>query len=242
MSEMFEKVAEAYGLTDEQKARVQGNVAEFMKAAQQDPELALAAMEKLGFLSAATKGLLKEVGKNALIATGATLAASAAASGLGKARDAFKGMTDKRDMERGYGSMMEAAPHMRKMDQAKLRGAYRTLHTFNPSYAKDPLVASSFVQDAMDMERPFGVNTINALVQSHSQMTKSKGDPSDISKFLGPGMQTAFGAAADAASFQRKKQHDYELQKRKMEADKALAGFRHSLDAKRENLKRSRKG
>lgn len=76
-------------------------------------------------------------------------AAGAAAVGAGGAAT-YGAVRSKIDRSRGYGKMMEMNPGLRKMDADEVRHTYNSLATLNPAYARDPLVAGSFVAKTLD--------------------------------------------------------------------------------------------
>ena len=172
-------------ITEEQAERAEAWAKDFMKLAAEDPDLELEALKKLAY-----NAFLKDVGKNVVIGLATALAAGAVTAGMGKAKQIFSDAKKPREMETGFQSMMQAAPHLRSVDENKARGAFRTLHTFNPHYAQDPLVAGTFVQQAMDVER-MDLPMVNQLVETNWKIQQGKRAPSDLHPYIQSAMTSA---------------------------------------------------
>jgi hypothetical protein len=118
-------------------------------------------MEKQAAAPGWGEPMVRALGYGAGIA-GATLLTHAAIEGY----EAAKGAIQK---SRGFKSMMEGNPHLKKMDQKKVQSVYNTLHNFNPEMAKDPYVAGAWVKriNEYDYVDP---RTIGELVQARGRM------------------------------------------------------------------------
>lgn len=175
--DIIEKLSSAGELTPEQVRRIRKNVDEFMKAAHADPEFHQEAMDKLG-------GPVAEWGKmiGTTVATG--LALAGATEGVRQGVDFLGRLREKRNLKKSYEQMMGLSPGLKEYDKNRVQAAFATLSNFNPAYAKDPIVAGTFVQNAMDMNR-IDVGTINALVSSRAQLDKDK-KPFDVGAFIAP--------------------------------------------------------
>jgi hypothetical protein len=106
-----------------------------------------AALEKrAGFWDSFKKSLstsrMGEQAGEALLNAGA----QAAFTGLGEAaRSGYHALKDRVDKPKAFAAMLDAAPGLKKMDQKGVQMTFNTLYTLNREYAKDPLIASSFV-------------------------------------------------------------------------------------------------
>jgi len=168
--DFVDKLASAGKLTPDQVQRIRQDVYEFMKHADENPDFHREALSKLG----ATGGQFwKDLG----IGTAAGVAATAIATGLGlagkKGLEHYEKYRNKHDFKAQYDSMLATNPHLKNHDQNRVKIIFGTLQTFNPAYAKDPLVAGTFVQNAIDMDR-VDVNTINAIVTAREKLRSAE--------------------------------------------------------------------
>lgn len=83
-----------------------------------------------------------------------------------EAYDAAKGAVQK---SRGFNSMMDQNPNLKKMDRKKVQAIYTTLHNFNPEMAQDPFVSGAWVKriNEYDYVDP---RTIGELVSARGRM------------------------------------------------------------------------
>lgn len=118
-------------------------------------------LEKQGsHLGAAAKGI------GVAIATG--IAYNLAGDAYNKVRH---GLTK----SRSFKNMMSETPDLKDLDKKMVQKAFNTLHTFNPEYAADPLVAGQFVQRMARLPEMAGdVNALDKLVGSHNSITSAK--------------------------------------------------------------------
>lgn len=175
--DMIEKLAEAGKLTPEQVARVRERVYDFMKLAHDDPEFHREAMEKL---SVDWGRLGTEIGKNVISGVALAGALGVVSVGVGAGQDALKAYTSKRELKDGFATMLAANPGLKRQgDPKRMKAIYSTLHRFNVDYAKDPLVAGTFVDNAMAQER-VDVGTINAVVDAQAKIQKGRPQPPDF--------------------------------------------------------------
>jgi hypothetical protein len=179
--DMIEKLAAAGKLTPEQVARVRKTVYEFMKTAHDDPAFHREAMEKL----AVNWGQLgTEVGKNVVSGVALAGALGVISAGVGAGQEAIKSFTRKKDVREGFDTMLAANPTLKGGDKGRMKAIYSTLHNFNPDYAKDPLVAGTFVDNAMAQER-VDVGTINSVVEAQSKIRQGKQPGPDFLGHMG---------------------------------------------------------
>lgn len=182
MSSVMDKVAQL-GLTREQAERAQQRADSLLKQASEDPALYKELMEKLGLNP---WGGMKRIGRTARDwfpgMMGQTLALTAAGAAVGGgahlARAAVDATTGSIGKAKAYQDMMEARPELREKDPKAVQRAFDSLYRFNPQYAKDPLVAGSFVDSVSSNER-LDVGTVNTLVAARKNLSDTG---MDISK------------------------------------------------------------
>ena len=116
-----------------------------------------------------------EAGSSALKHLGRGLAWGAGAVGTAlmgqaalEAYEAAKGAIQK---SRGFNSMLEGNPGLRKMDRQKVQSIYSTLHRFNPEMAQDPFVAGSMVKKINEYDY-VDPRTIGELVSARNRMSR----------------------------------------------------------------------
>jgi len=172
--DIVEKLASEDLLTDEQVERIGRNVSEMMKAAEENPALLKEALEKMGFgaglkaFGSKALGAAKEYAPLALGygLVGTAMGAAGTAGGM-----ALSAAKDKIDKARSYRGMLEDNPQLQNADPNIVQKAFNTLHRFNPEFAKDPLVAGTFVQNVVDQER-LDIGTVKSLVEARRSMSQ----------------------------------------------------------------------
>jgi hypothetical protein len=176
---VIEKLAAAGYLTEEQVSRVRGNVEAFIGEMDSNPEFANEALCKTaGFGGDVMKAVDPAKTVGAVIAAGITMGAIAGGKDI---YDAIKGKIQHRS---SFNEMMDMSPGLKKHDKKMVSAAFNTLHRFNPDYAADPLVAGTFVQNALDMSR-IDVGTVNSLVDSSNKLQRESGmSMTDAMKFV----------------------------------------------------------
>lgn len=165
-----EKLAAEGHLTPEQVERVGNNVREFLDACDKDPALYKEAIEKVAGLGDAISklNLGERVPKALALAGAGALLGGAAQVG----RSGIRSLQDMYGKSRAYKAMMEENPQFSEADPNLTEKAFDTLYRFNPAYAKDPLVAATFVKNVLDQER-LDIGTVSNLVQAHKFMRES---------------------------------------------------------------------
>lgn len=191
---LTEKLASEDHLTAEQVERIGRNVRDFMDAVERDPVLMKEASEKLGWGSAVKKlpanaSFLQRAYAHAHDVSPALLGSAglAAALGLGTdlGRTAIRNVKDSYNKSQAYKSMLEDNPQLANADPGLTEKAFGTLYRFNPGYAKDPLVAGTFVKNVIDQER-MDIGTVSNLVAAHKAMSdSSRGGNSGVDFFSG---------------------------------------------------------
>lgn len=164
---IIEKLAAAGNLNPEERARVQRNVEEFMKAAEEYPDLLEEAMTKMAGFSDLWQRSKPMLGQ-AAVSAGATVGGALALTVAGDMYSDIKGSLRK---AKNYKSMMAENPDLAKMPAKKVQGVFNTLNTLNPVYAADPLVSGSFVRNTIDMERVDvgGLKNLSEGYRAHQQ-------------------------------------------------------------------------
>jgi hypothetical protein len=168
-------------LSPEQHAQAQQRAQQFLKAAHANPGLYRELMEKLGFSPwQSVKGIGSGVGarfpnmmSQALTAMGV---GGALAAGSYGAQKGFEAVSAKLNKAKAYKEMVEARPDLKDRDPQAVQRAFNSLYKFNPQYARDPLVAGSFVDSVSTSER-LDLGTVNSLVQARKNMAGPQLDP-----------------------------------------------------------------
>jgi len=194
---LVEKLAAEGHLTSEQVERIGNNVHSFLDAIDKDPALYKEAVEKLsGPLDALKKVFSREGMENAATRTLeyapyalATAGAGALMGGAVEAgRSGIQALRNSIDKSKAYRSMLEENPQLANNDPNITEKAFNTLYRFNPHYAKDPLVAGTFVKNIVDQER-LDIGTVSNLVSAHKAIQESKGRGPGMSEFFMKAMQ-----------------------------------------------------
>jgi hypothetical protein len=171
---IIEKLASAGYLTGEQATRARENARAFIAEMDSDPSFPKSAGfggDVMGHLDPA---------KTVAGIISAGLIVGAATGG----RDIYDAVKGKITHHRSFGKMMEMNPALKNHDKKMVNAAFNTLHRFNPDYASDPLVAGTFVQNALDMSR-VDVGTVNSLVDANSKLQRDTGmNIADALKFV----------------------------------------------------------
>ena len=170
MGSVVEKLAASGHLTGEQVERVGTRVQSFMEELRGDPALMEKAAKSMGFMEAAMPAL-KTLGFGAGVGIGAgalSLGAGAIGDAIGKHRDSI-------DKAKHYKEMIEVNPELAdsNADATMVQRHFNTLHKFNPEYASDPVVAGTYVQNALEFSRP-NIEAINNLVNARKNLAQSK--------------------------------------------------------------------
>lgn len=181
MNPFIEKLART-GLTQEQLQRAQQRAEGLLKAAEGNLALQKELLEKMGF---SPWGAMKSVGGTAGKMFGPALGQTMALAGAGAAltggtmaaRKAYEVTAGKLGKAKAYRDMVEARPELKDRDQKAVQRAFDSLYKFNPDYAKDPLVAGSFVDSVSSSER-LDIGTVNALVSARKSLAPMPFDPS----------------------------------------------------------------
>jgi len=178
------KLAADGHLTAEQVERIGRNVRDFMDALDRDPALKKEAMEKLGAWESAVGKLPKDAGFFSQAYARAhdvapILAGSAALGGIiglgtEAGRSLIGSIRDNVQKAQAYRTMINENPNLADADPNLAEKAFNTLFRFNPSYAKDPLVAGTFVKNVIDQER-LDIGTVSNLVQARRHMAEGGG-------------------------------------------------------------------
>ena len=184
MSEFIKKLAESGHLTEEQIKGVEKRVNSFIKAAQEDPRLRLEAQEKLGGVLGRVTGAGKRFGSGLaqqLPTAAVNMSALAIIGGAaGVAGDAYRTIKDSAGKAKAYKSMMEeAGERLEGIPAKQIQQSFNTLHSVNPSYAEDPVVAAEFIRETSRSEAyPF------QLLKTVSDPDRKK--PSDLLRRMSP--------------------------------------------------------
>lgn len=153
-------------------------------AAQQAEQYAPAENEKVADLYRGSAVQKIEYLRASDIAKGTAvgMAVGAGIKGLGtvlsRAVDrAYVGMTEGKDKAKAFSKMLGASPELGKEPATKVQRAFNSLYRWNPEMARDPLVASSFVQRSID----YGAVTtqeVESMVKSRKFLNEARGGES----------------------------------------------------------------
>ena len=101
---------------------------------------------------------------------------------IGKARE----YVDSLGKAKAYKEMVANNPQLSEegIDAKAVQQHFSTLYRFNPEYAKDPLVAGAYVQNAIEMARP-NLETINNIVNARKNLAEAKGKGVDVKSIVG---------------------------------------------------------
>lgn len=156
-NDIIEKLAEAGHLSDDQIERINRRVADFIKAAEKDPELYAEAQEKVGSffdtLATGAKGFGKAVGQQTAAAAAGALALGVVGGTSALAGEAYRSMKESREKAKAYKDMMaDAGDRLEGIPPKQIQQSFNTLHATNPDYAKDPVVAAEFIRETSRSE------------------------------------------------------------------------------------------
>jgi hypothetical protein len=143
--------------------------------------------------------------KGALLAGGLVGAATVGAQGLVMGiRKAYNVLASGKRFE----GMLDVNPSLKKEDPNKVRLAFNTLNRLNPTFAKDPLVAGTFVRKTLDTDIGGGMAVDPATA---SMLTGSAGTAAmpDIGRSMGVVMAKGLSSAVDKDPQIHKHEHTY---------------------------------
>jgi len=193
MSIVVEKLAAAGHLTDEQVERIGKTAREIRKLAQEHPEILEEMRKEAGF-----GDFLKNFGEKFMIGAGATLGAAGVGIGISKLHDLKHSLSKAKN----YKDMLDSNPELQNegIDAKSVQKHFDTLHRFNPEYAADPVVAGTYVHNAMEYARP-SIDTVNNIVQARKNHMDAQGrggpDMKPIAQFLSTSMEAGLAAQRD---------------------------------------------
>ena len=96
------------------------------------------------------------------------------AAGIGVTALGADAVHNKVQTHRNFGAMMDVAPELKKMDQARVQRAYKTLSKWAPQMTEDPDTAASTVKKIVEYESvdPSTVRTLQQNQQDPSSFTR----------------------------------------------------------------------
>lgn len=118
-------------------------------------------------------------GRGALALGGAVGTAAVGGIALALAGDMYdsakRGITKSRD----YTAMMQANPHLQKLQAKEVQKAFSVLHRFNPEFAGDPTVAGAWVGrqvtlTSMAPDEYGNINSLKPLIDSRKNLSDIK--------------------------------------------------------------------
>lgn len=128
--------------------------------------------------------LASKVKGNLANAIGFGLGGAALAGGAYAGTQALRGATEPFIKQRAFNDMLKENPSLKNEDKDVVRKSFNTLHTFNPTMAKDPLVAGAFVRRAaMFKDEGIQASDVKTLAEVRKNLSDSRKSDND-SRFL----------------------------------------------------------
>ncbi len=189
--DIVEKLAGDGLLTEEQVERIGRNVSEVVKAAQEDPTLLKEAIEKMAIPAPGqvSKGFFDKAFRHAKEyapwAVGSAIVGGGMTLGSRAAQLAFTSAKDHIQKAKAYEGMLETNPGLKDENPELVQKGFNTLFRFNPQFAQDPLVASTFVKNIVDQER-LNLADVKALVDARKAMAPAATGPNFMEKIMPP--------------------------------------------------------
>lgn len=180
MSSILEKLSQQ-GLTKEHIQRAQARVEGVLKEAEKNPVLRRELLEKLGFspwetLKTTGRVMGRSVGPILGKSLGAATAGAVMGAGALGAKKGYEAVESSVGKAKAYKEMIDVRPELKDRDPKAVQRAFNSLYRFNPAYARDPLVAGSFVDSVSASER-LDLGTVNALVAGRKSMAGPSFEP-----------------------------------------------------------------
>lgn len=154
-------------------------------------------VEKTAGFWKAMKEPMKQVG----IAAGGTLASAVA---MGGAALGYKAIQDSIQKSRGFKSMLQENPNLRKMDRSKVQRMYNTLYHVSPMAATDPMISGSWTKRMIHNEEYIDPQTVQTLATAEQRARTGVPflglDPSRTSVMLGQEAAKGYGRAQGTPS------------------------------------------
>lgn len=148
-------------------------------------------LEKVGFDWSSVGQGIKDFASSAKEPAGKMLGAAGVgvASIIGSAlvNDMYGAARSALTRNRNYERMLEADPELKDHPANKVKAYFNTLHEKGgPDMSSDPLIASGFVRQQLELNRPeFVYEGVHKLVQTRQNLEKSKpGYSMDLSKLI----------------------------------------------------------
>ncbi len=181
---------EQMGFSQEEIIEARRNADSLLKQASEDAGVSTELEDLLTKMSLDAGQAFRNVGESLATAGLATLGYAAANTAVDQGRKLINSIGSRQRKEIAFNNMLAVNDGLAEADPGKVELAFNTLHNLNPEYASDPLVASEFVQQVIDMRR-LPIQTVNELVRARESLARSSGQSSMI---IQPGMaDIAFG-------------------------------------------------
>lgn len=174
---IVEKLASENLLTAQQVERIGKNVSEMLKAAQEDPRLMEDALKKMAQPGAgAAKGFwgkaVEHAKQYAPLAVGSAIVGGGMTLGSRATQTAYTGVKDAIVKSQAFKEMIETSPELGDANPDLVQKGFNTLYKFNPEFAKDPLVAGTFVRNVVEQER-LNLGDVKSLIDARKSMVQS---------------------------------------------------------------------
>jgi hypothetical protein len=98
-------------------------------------------------------------------------------AGFAGAEKAIGSIKERFGKQRDFKAMMDANPHLGKMDAGNVQLVYNSMRKAAPALASDPLLAGSFVRKTLEMSDPPYVDpqTTKMLTDAQKNISQSRG-------------------------------------------------------------------
>lgn len=156
-------------------------------------------LEKVGFdLSSITGTLGNLAGKAKPYASAAGLGA-AGIIGSSLVNDMYASARTAVTRNRNYEKMLHADPELKEYPAEKVKAYFNTLHEKGgPEMSGDPLIASAFVKQQLELPPQFLLEQVHKLVGTRANIDKSKGSGSfDFSRMMRGGKSDSTSSLPD---------------------------------------------
>lgn len=146
-------------------------------------------LEKNAGIFDAVKGGISSAGKAAKPYAGAAALGAASLVGSALVNDMYTSARLALSRNRNYKNMLEADPELKQHPAEKVKALFNTLHEKGgPEMSGDPLIASAFVKQQLELPPQFLLEQVHKLVGTGAALSKSRQMGSfDMGRIMGAG-------------------------------------------------------
>ncbi len=132
-------------------------------------------LEKSAGIFDAVKGGISSAGKAAKPYAGAAALGAASLVGSALVNDMYTSARLALSRNRNYKNMLEADPELKQHPAEKVKALFNTLHEKGgPEMSGDPLIASAFVKQQLELPPQFLLEQVHKLVGTGAALSKSR--------------------------------------------------------------------